>query len=51
MRVFVFLCVSECPWLSLSPAPIVPTGMSPFPRDGSDLTTAKPTPRAGNPSH
>lgn len=54
-RVFVYFFVSY----PLSPSPSrwlshslnVQAGMSPFPRDGPDLTTVRPTPNAGNKSH
>lgn len=48
----VCVCVRVfCLSLWLSHFTNVQAGMSPFPGDGSDLTTARPTPHAGNPSH
>lgn len=42
---------SHCPPRWLSHSLNVQAGMSPFPRDGPDLTTVRPTPHAGNPFH
>lgn len=52
MCVFV-LCISPSLSLThwLSHSLNVQAGMSPFPRDVPDLTTARSTPHAGNPSH
>lgn len=47
----VRVCFVFCLSLWLSHFINVQAGMSPFPGDGSDLTTVRPTPHAGNPSH